>query len=258
MTISGSDSGGGAGIQADLKTFAALGVYGTSVITAITAQNTVRVMEVMEVPISVIESQFDAIMSDIGTDVIKTGMMSSSTIIETVVRKIEKHGLRSLVVDPIMVTTSGDPLLQKDAVETIRRKLIPLSTVVTPNSHEAGVLVGRPINTLDDARDVAQEIVAMGAKCVVVKGGHIKGPATDILFDGTEFRAFTHARVPTSSTHGTGCTFASAIAACLACELPLRESVSRAKKYVSDAMRQAFPIGNGHGPLNHFHELWNQ
>ena len=255
MTVAGSDSGGGAGIQGDLQTFAALGVYGTSVITAITAQNTVHVVEV---PTSVIEPQFDAIMSDIGTDVIKTGMLSNSTIIETVARKIEEHGLKSLVVDPVMVTTGGDPLLQQDAVETIRTRLIPPAKIVTPNSHEAGVLVGRTINNLDDARDAAQEIVSMGAKCVVVKGGHMKGPATDILFDGTELRAFTHPRVHTSSTHGTGCTFASAIAAYLAQELPLRESVSRAKKYVSDAMKQAFPMGNGHGPLNHLHKLWTQ
>ena len=166
--------------------------------------------------------------------------------------------MTALVVDPVMVAKGGDRLLQEEAVQAMRTRLIPLAKVVTPNAHEAGVLVGREIANLDDARGAAQEIVAMGAKCAVVKGGHIEGPATDILFDGAEFRAFTAPRVATTSTHGTGCTFASAIAAGLAKGLSVRESVSVAKKYVTEAIKHAFPMGSGHGPLNHFHELWER
>ena len=255
MTIAGSDSGGGAGIQADLKTFGALGVYGTSVLTAITAQNTVQVTDVLELPTTLIGSQIDAVLSDIGTDAIKTGMLSSSVIIEVVAEKIREHDLTDLVVDPVMVAKGGDRLLREDAVEALRTLLVPLARVVTPNVHEAGVLVERQIENLDDARDAAREIVAMGAKSAVVKGGHFEGPATDVLFDGDEFRAFTAPRLTTTSTHGTGCTFASAIAAGLAKGLSVRESVAEAKRYVTDAIRHAFPIGRGHGPLNHFYEL---
>ena len=258
MTIAGSDSGGGAGIQADLKTFAALGVYGTSVLTAITAQNTQHVTAVSELPIDLIEAQIDAVLSDIGTDAVKTGMLSSSAIIEAVAGNLKEHGLTELVVDPVMVAKGGDRLLQEEAVEALRTTLIPLAKVVTPNRHEAEVLVGREIEDLDGARDAAKEIVAMGAGAVVVKGGHLDGPATDILFDGKEFRAFTAQRIATTSTHGTGCTFASATAAGLAKGMSVRESVGAAKKYVTEAIRSAFPVGRGHGPLNHFHELWER
>ena len=258
MTIAGSDSGGGAGIQADLKTFAAMGVYGTSVLTAITAQNTLQVTEILELPTSMVESQIDAVLSDIGTDVVKTGMLSSAGIIETVVEKLREHGLSNLVVDPVMVAKGGDRLIEEDAVEALRTLLIPLARVVTPNIPEAQVLTGGEIKSMDDARDAAREIVAMGAKAALVKGGHLNGPATDILFDGEEYRLFTTPRIATSSTHGTGCTLASATAAGLAKGLSVREAVAQAKKYVTATIRHAFPMGRGHGPLNHFHELWGE
>ena len=256
MTISDSDSGGGSGVQADLKTFAALGVYGTSVLTAVTAQNTQRVTDVLELPASLVRSQVETVLADIGTDAVKTGMLPSTAIIEAVADKVREHGLSDLVVDPVMVAKSGDRLLREDAVDALRTLLIPLARVVTPNAPEAGLLVGREIETLDDARNAAREIVDMGAECAVVKGGHLDGPATDILYDGREFRAFTAPRVATTSDHGTGCTFASAIAAGLARGLSVRDAVSQAKKYVTAAIRHAFPMGRGRGPINHFHELW--
>lgn len=257
MTIAGSDSGGGAGIQADLKTFAALGVYGTSTITAITAQNTLGVTDMLELPTSLIESQIDAIMSDIGTDAVKTGMLSSSMIIQTVADKIRQHGLSPLVVDPVMVAKGGDRLLQEQAVDTLRNILVPLATVVTPNAPEAEVLTGMTIETVDDAQTSARILVdEIGASCVVVKGGHLEGPATDVLYDGSEFTLFTQARIPTKNTHGTGCTFASAIAAGLARGLSTKEAVGDAKAYVTAAIQSSFEIGSGHGPLNHFYKLW--
>ena len=258
LTIAGSDSGGGAGIQADLKTFAALGVYGASVLTAVTAQNTMRVTDVLELPVSLVRSQIDAVLSDIGADVVKTGMLSGSAIIEAVADKIREHGLENLVVDPVMVAKGGDRLLREDAVDALRTLLVPLARVVTPNIPEAAVLVGKDINTLEDARDAAERIVAMGATSAVVKGGHLEGPATDVLFDGKEFIELTGQRIETSSTHGTGCTFASATAAGLAKGLSVAQAVVGAKRYVTEAMRHAFPIGGGHGPLNHFYELWTE
>ena len=257
MTIAGSDSGGGAGIQADLKTFAALGVYGTSAITAITAQNTLGVTAIHEVPVEIIAAQIDAILTDIGADAVKTGMLSSSAIIETVARELERHGVTRLVVDPVMVAKDGKRLLQEDAVDALRTRLLPLAAVVTPNVPEAEVLAGITIRTPEDAREAARKIVALGAKSVVVKGGHLSGThATDLFYDGKEFREYTAQRLDTKNTHGTGCTFASAIAAGLAKGLPLPEAIAQAKTYVTDAIRASLAIGSGHGPLNHFYRLW--
>lgn len=255
MTIAGSDSGAGAGIQADLKTFAAHGVYGTSAITAITAQNTTGVTEVFELPTSLIASQIDAIVTDIGADVVKIGMLSSSDIIRVVAEKIKEHNLTNVVVDPVMIAKGGDRLLQEEAVDAMRRILLRMAFVITPNAPEAAVLVNRPVENLDDARWAAKELVIMGAKAAVVKGGHLDGPPTDILYDGNEFRAFTAQRIESTSTHGTGCTFASAIAANLAKGLPLREAVPAAKRYITNAIRNAAAVGHGHGPLNHFYML---
>lgn len=260
MTIAGSDSGGGAGIQADLKTFAALGVYGTSVLTAITAQNTLAVTAVHEIPTDVIAAQIDAVATDIGADAVKTGMLSSSAIIECVATSLKDHseiaGLRRLVVDPVMVAKSGDSLLREDAVGALRERLLPLAAVVTPNIPEAETLTGRSIVTDDDVRNAARAIVGMGAAAVVVKGGHRDGPATDLYYDGSSFREFTSPRIETANTHGTGCTFASAVAAGLAKGLTTEEAVGQAKEYVTEAIRRSFPIGEGHGPLNHFYKLW--
>jgi len=253
MTIAGSDSGGGAGIQADLKTFAALGVYGTSVVTAITAQNTLGVTAVHEVPAEVVAAQIEAVLSDIGADAVKTGMLSSSAIIETVSEALRRHGVQRLVVDPVMVAKSGARLLREDAVDALRTRLIPLAAVVTPNVPEAEVLVGMKIASSEDVRHAAEKVVSLGAESVVVKGGHLQGPAVDVFYDGTEFRQFTSPRIHTRSTHGTGCTFASAITAGLACGMDVVQAVGVAKEFVTGAMRHAFPIGEGHGPLNHFY-----
>ena len=256
MTIAGSDSGGGAGIQADLKTFAALGVYGTSVITAITAQNTLKVSGVHEIPVELIRAQIGAVVSDIGADAVKTGMLSSSEIIEAVADEIAARGLSLLVVDPVMVAKSGDRLLREDAIEALRMRLLPLATVVTPNIPEAEALTGRVIVSAEDARAAARDIVGMGARAVVVKGGHLEGLPMDLLYDGSDFREFTGPRIDTTSTHGTGCAFASAIAAGLAKGLSLEEAVGQAKAFVAEAMRKAFAVGQGHGPLHHFFKSW--
>ena len=258
MTIAGSDSGGGAGIQADLKTFAALGVYGTVTLTAITAQNTVGVSGVHEIPTDMIVAQMDAVMSDIGADAVKTGMLSSQEIVEVVAAQVAKHGIRSLVVDPVMVAKSGDALLRDDAVNAVCTKLVPLAAVVTPNIPEAEALTGTTIESDDDVREAARRIIGMGARSVVVKGGHREGPAVDVLYDGSEFREFTAPRIDTVNTHGTGCTFASAVAAGLAQGRSVEEAVGQAKDYVTEAIRTSFPIGQGHGPLNHFHRLWGE
>jgi hydroxymethylpyrimidine/phosphomethylpyrimidine kinase len=256
MTIAGSDSGGGAGIQADLKTFAALGVYGTSALTAITAQNTLGVTAVLELPPDLVAAQIDAITSDIGADAVKIGMLANSGIIQMVAAKVKEHGLPNLVVDPVMLAKGGDRLLQEEALEALRSVLIPLATVVTPNLPEAAILVGRKVESLEEARQAARDMVAMGAWSAVVKGGHLKGDAVDVFYDGKEMREFRATRLDTTSTHGTGCTFASAIAAGLARGMALEEAVSLAKEYVTEAIRSAFHIGGGHGPLNHFHKLW--
>ena len=256
MTIAGSDSGGGAGIQADLKTFAALGVYGTVTLTAITAQNTVGVSGVHEIPTDMIVAQMDAVMGDIGADAVKTGMLSSQEIVEVVASQIQRHGIRSLVVDPVMVAKSGDSLLRDDAVDAVRTRLVPLSAVVTPNIPEAEALTGMTIESDDDVREAARRIVGMGARSVVVKGGHREGSATDVLYDGSSFREYSAPRIDTVNTHGTGCTFASAVAAGLAQGKSVEEAVGQAKEYVTEAIRASFPIGRGHGPLNHFYELW--
>ena len=260
MTIAGSDSGAGAGIQADLKTFAALGVYGTSVLTAITAQNTVAVIAVHDVPTDMIAAQIDAVVTDIGVDAVKTGMLSSIAIIECVAASLKKYpdvpGLRRLVVDPVMVAKSGDSLLRDDAVGALRDRLLPMAAVVTPNIPEAETLTGLSIVTDDDVRKAARAIVELGAASVVVKGGHREGPATDLYYDGSNFREFTAPRIETVNTHGTGCTFASAVAAGLAKGLGTQDAVGRAKEFVTEAIRRSFTIGQGHGPLNHFYKSW--
>ncbi len=257
MTVAGSDSGGGAGIQADLKTFAALGVYGTSAITAVTAQNTLGVTSVHEVPVDVVAAQIEAIMSDIGADAVKTGMLSSAEIVVAVVETLRRtEAVDRLVVDPVMVAKGGDRLLREDAVGALRTLLIPIAAVVTPNIPEAETLTGRAIRDRRDARNAARDIVhGMGAAAVVVKGGHLEGPATDLFYDGHEFRSFTAARIATTSTHGTGCTFASAVAAYLALGREPVRAVAGAKRYVTAAIRRALPIGGGHGPLNHLYRL---
>jgi hydroxymethylpyrimidine/phosphomethylpyrimidine kinase len=253
LSIAGSDSGGGAGIQADLKTFAALGVYGVSVITAITAQNTVGVRAVQEIDPDVIAAQLDALAEDFAIAALKTGMLSSAVIIETVAAGLRRHALRPLVVDPVMIAKSGDRLLREDAVETLRRRLLPLAHVVTPNIPEAEVLTGLAIRSQADRVAAGHAIMELGAHAVVIKGGHSDDdPIVDLLVDDKGVHEFRAARIVTSSTHGTGCTFSAAIAAALGRGDELATAVGEARAYVSNALAQAPGLGHGHGPLNHF------
>jgi hydroxymethylpyrimidine/phosphomethylpyrimidine kinase len=253
LTIAGSDSGGGAGIQADLKTFAAHGVYGSSVITAITAQNTLGVTAVHEVPVDLIRAQIDAVMEDIGADAAKTGMLSSAEIVATVADGVKRHGIEKLVVDPVMVAKSGDTLLRDDAVDAVRSLLLPLAYVVTPNIPEAEVLTGLRIRNEDHMAEAGRRIVEQGARVAVVKGGHLSGEPVDIVFDGSTVARFASPRVRTTHTHGTGCTFAAAIASNLAVGLNVMDAIDRAKQYLYSALLAAYSIGGGHSPVNHFY-----
>ena len=256
ITIAGSDSGAGAGIQADLKTFAAHGVYGTSVITAITAQNTIGVNAVLALNPKLVGAQIDAILADIGAHAVKTGMLANAAIIELVARKIAEHRLKNIVVDPVMVATSGDLLIRRSAVALLRRKLIPLATIVTPNIPEAEILTGMKLRTQEDIQEAARRIVEMGGKTVIVKGGHLKGPAIDLFFDGKTFTTLDTPRIRTDNTHGTGCTLSAAIAANLAKGQKVATAVANAKRYITDALRHSYRIGAGHSPVHHFYRYW--
>jgi len=257
LTIAGSDSGGGAGIQADLKTFSALGVFGTSAVTAITAQNTVAVTAVLALDPELVRAQIDAVLDDIGTDAVKTGMLANSGLVEVVVEQARRGRLPNLVVDPVMVAKSGDRLLADEALQAVRERLVPQALVVTPNHPEAEVLVGAPIDGDTAVRAAATRIVEMGARWVVMKGGHRPGrEVIDLLHDGREFWEFRSPRIDTTSTHGTGCTLASAIAARLALGDSVPEAVAAAKAYLHEAILRASPIGRGHGPVHHFHRWY--
>jgi hydroxymethylpyrimidine/phosphomethylpyrimidine kinase len=256
LTIAGSDPSGGAGIQADLKTFTALGVYGTSAITALTAQNTTGVSGVFDVPPAFVGQQIDAIVTDIRPDAVKTGMLANAAIVEVVAAKLQQYQLPHVVVDPVMVAKSGSRLLAEDAVSAVRTKLLPLAEVLTPNIPEAEELLGRSLESDDDIRRAAVDIQAMGPRAVIIKGGHRAGDkVVDVLFDGEDFHEYRNTRVKTDSTHGTGCTFASAIAAHLALGENLPDAVGLARDYLQGALEHAQPIGHGHGPVNHFWRL---
>lgn len=252
MTIAGSDSGAGAGIQADLKTFAAIGCYGTSVLTTVTAQNTRGVYAIAEVPEEVVIAQIDVVMEDIGAAAAKTGMLSSAAIIGNVTDRLEAWGIRRLVVDPVMVAKSGDHLLQPNAVEALKRELLPLAHIVTPNIPEAGVLSGMPITNDQHAREAARAIHALGPDYVVIKGGHRGGSPVDLVFDGTNMTEIPGRRIDTANTHGTGCTFSAAIAAYLAHGDAALTAIERAKQFISSALEASYAIGEGHSPVNHF------
>lgn len=254
LTIAGSDSGGGAGIQADIKAMQANGVYAASVITAVTAQNTVAVVESMDLPISIIEAQMDAVCSDLRIEATKTGMLSSAAIISVVSERIRRHGLVSVVVDPVMISKSGFALLSDDAVSALVDELLPLAELVTPNAHEAERLTGIPVVDLDGAKEAARLIHRMGPANVLVKGGHVEtgDQAIDIFFDGVSFEGFASERIDTKNTHGTGCTYSSAIAANLALGYPMRDAIRRSKTYLTEAIRHGLDIGRGHGPTDHF------
>ena len=250
LIIAGSDSGGGAGIQADLKTISALGAFGMTAITALTVQNTTGVYAVVEMPPELVVHQIEVCVSDIGCDAVKTGMLSSAALIEVVGTKIQDYRLDPLLVDPVMIAKSGAPLLKPDAIDALKTKLLPLATIITPNLHEAGALTGREIQTLMQMKEAARAIHGMGPRNVVVKGGHLAGVATDVLFDGSEVTEFHAERIETKNTHGTGCIFASAIAACLAQGLGVPGSVAAAKEFVTAAIRGGLAIGKGYGPAN--------
>lgn len=252
LTIAGSDSGGGAGIQADLKTFTVLGAFGMSALTAITAQNTLGVHGIYNLPLEAIEGQIDAVATDLGVDAVKTGMLSQVPIIETVARKIKQHNIPNLVVDPVMVAKGGARLLESDSQKALIDHLLPLATVVTPNLPEAEVLIGREIKTVEEMKEAARRIHDFGAKYILVKGGHLEGDAIDILFDGQHFEQFASVRHETKHTHGTGCTFSAAITAELAKGTPILEAVAIAKEFITCAIRDTLGLGAGHGPTNHW------
>jgi hydroxymethylpyrimidine/phosphomethylpyrimidine kinase len=261
VTIAGSDSGGGAGIQADLKTFSALGVYGASVLTALTAQNTVGVQGIHDVPPAFIGQQIDSVFSDLKVNAVKIGMLSQPAVIEAVAAGLDRHGARNVVLDPVMMAASGDRLLAPEAVETLRRVLVPRALVVTPNLPEAAAILDEP-PAEDEAgmRAQAERILQLGPRAVLVKGGHAEGAeSVDILVDALGVQRFTSRRVATRNTHGTGCTLSSAIAAGLAGGQELRPAVEAAKVYVSAAIgaSETLQIGNGHGPVHHFHAWWS-
>ncbi|WP_062046397.1 bifunctional hydroxymethylpyrimidine kinase/phosphomethylpyrimidine kinase [Bacillus sp. JCM 19034] len=253
LTIAGSDSGGGAGIQADLKTFQELDVFGMSVITALTAQNTLGVHGVYPQSLEAIEAQIDAVLSDIGTDAVKTGMLFSADIIKLVAKKLKEYEVKNIVVDPVMIAKGGATLLQNEAVNALVSELLPIATVITPNLPEAAKLLGvEEIRTIEEMNDAARALHAYGPANIVLKGGHLlDGPATDLLFDGVKMHELTSERVQTTHTHGTGCTFAAAIAAELAKSKSIAEAVEQAKAYITAAITESLAIGNGIGPTNH-------
>ena len=250
LTIAGSDSGGGAGIQEDLKTITLLGGYGMSVLTALTAQNTLGVQAIYEIPASFVEAQIDSVLSDIGADAIKTGMLATREIVEVVSNRIQHYGLEKVVVDPVMVAKGGTSLLGKDGQEALIKRLIPLAMVVTPNLVEASVLSGFKVNSIREMKKAAHRIYELGAKHVVVKGGHLKGMAIDLLYDGKSYEEMEGRRIETRNTHGTGCTFASAIATLLASGVTVPEAVRRAKTFVTMAIESGLNLGRGYGPTN--------
>jgi hydroxymethylpyrimidine/phosphomethylpyrimidine kinase len=260
VTIAGSDSGGGAGIQADLKTFSALGVYGASIITAVTAQNTKGVTGIHDVPPEFISAQIDAVFSDLKVNAVKIGMLSRPSTIAVVAAGLDRHRQSNVVLDPVMVATSGDRLIAPDAIDTLRRLLIPRALVITPNLPEAAALLDTSVAADAAAmRDQAQRLLALGAKAVLIKGGHDTGPeSVDLLIQAGGVQAFAAERIATRNTHGTGCTLSSAIAAGLAKGMALADAVAAAKSYVTAAIAAAdtLSIGSGHGPVHHFHRWW--
>lgn len=253
LTIAGSDSGGGAGIQADLKTFHTFRVFGTSVITATTAQNTLGVTDVHPIPLEHVRAQLDAVAADLAPISVKSGMLANAALVVEVAQGIRRHGLERYVLDPVMVASSGDRLLAEDAEAAVLRELVPLATLVTPNLHEAEVLLGREVQTPTQMARAARDLVDAGAKAALVKGGHLEGAqVVDILWDGGEERRWSRPRLDSRNTHGTGCTLSAAVAAGLARGWPLVQAVDRALAYLAEAIATAPGLGRGHGPVNHF------
>lgn len=257
LTIAGSDSGGGAGIEADLKTCTALGAYGMAAITSVTAQNTLGVFGVVDLPPEFVSQQIDLCADDIGVDAAKTGMLSSADIVTAVSISVTRSGIEKLVVDPVMVAKSGDALLQESAQRALKEKLLPLAYLVTPNIPEAAVLAGMDVQSEEDVREAARRIYELGPRYVLMKGGHLEGDdAVDWLFDGVRFTSFSAPRINTKNTHGTGCTYSAALATFLAKGCEIEDAVRQAKHYLTKAIQHSLSLGGGHGPLNHFWK-WN-
>ena len=254
LTIAGSDSGGGAGIQADIKTFTAFRVFGMSALTSITAQNTESVLGIYDLPPEFVKLQIDAVLGDIGVDAAKTGMLSNESIISAVAEKIKEYRIERLVVDPVMKAKSGDALLKRESERAMIEKLLPLAFIVTPNLPEAEVISEIEVSSIADMREAAKRIKSLGPKYVLVKGGHLESASEsiDVLYDGEDFYNFSSQRIETKNTHGTGCTYSAAICAGLANELGAIEAIKQAKDYITGAIKGSFKLGKGHGPLNHF------
>lgn len=257
LTIAGSDSCGGAGIQADLKSFSANGVYGMSVITAITAQNTMGVFGIQDVEPQMIEKQIDVIFEDIRVDAVKIGMVSKIESIKAIANALNKvEDLCDIVLDPVMISKSGFNLLSPDAKETLVKELFPLATLITPNLPEAEEILGVEIKNLEQMKDAAKKLIELGPKAVLVKGGHLEDDATDLLYDGNEFVLFPQERINTTHTHGTGCTLSSAIAANIAKKMNIKDAVGEAKNYITGAIQNGFELGKGVGPTHHFYKYY--
>ncbi|MCE2399327.1 bifunctional hydroxymethylpyrimidine kinase/phosphomethylpyrimidine kinase [Candidatus Poribacteria bacterium] len=256
LTIAGSDSGGGAGIQADIKAISANGGFAMSAITSVTAQNTVAVTNAFDLPIPLIEAQLDAVFTDFEVASVKTGMLSSSTIVETVAQKLREYMPQAIVVDPVMISKSKFSLLKAEAINSLRHVLIPIATVITPNVYEAELLSEQEIRNIDDAKTAAKTIANLGCQAVLVKGGHLDDEkATDVLYYHNDWSFFEANRIETKNTHGTGCTYSAAIATHLALGKELIEAIRDAKTYITNAIQHALDIGKGHGPTNHFYFL---
>lgn len=254
LTIAGSDSGGGAGIQADIKAISANGGFAMSAITSVTAQNTVAVTEAFDLPLSLIAGQLDAVFTDFDVVSVKTGMLSSSDIVNTVTRKLQEFTPNYIVVDPVMISKSKFSLLKEEAINSLKQELIPIATLITPNIHEAELLAQQEIRSIEDARQAAKSIAKLGCKAVLVKGGHLEDEkATDVLYYQGDWTFFESEWVETKNTHGTGCTFSAAIATHLGQGKNLIEAIQTAKIYITGAIQHALDIGNGHGPTNHFY-----
>ncbi|ADY56672.1 phosphomethylpyrimidine kinase [Syntrophobotulus glycolicus DSM 8271] len=258
LTIAGSDSSGGAGIQADLKTFSAHGVFGMSVITAITAQNTQGVFAVQDISPEMIGRQIDAIFDDIDVDALKIGMVSVTDTIKVIAEKLQEYHFSQIVLDPVMISKSGYSLLQPEAGEALIKYLLPLAMVVTPNIPEAEVITGLHIETLADMKKAAKAIHDLGAANVLIKGGHMEDDATDILFDGEKYLEYPGRRIDTKHTHGTGCTLSSSITANIARGIPVERAVEQSKRYITTAIEHSLAIGKGVGPTHHFYELYQK
>ncbi|MBW1959830.1 MAG: bifunctional hydroxymethylpyrimidine kinase/phosphomethylpyrimidine kinase [Deltaproteobacteria bacterium] len=259
LTIAGSDSSGGAGIQADIKTFQALGVFAMSAVTAVTVQNTQKVYAVQEIKPEIVRDQILCLFEDAAIDAVKIGMVSSIQLIETIASSLKAVDLPPVVLDPVMISKSGYRLLNQDAQQALVNELFPLAEVVTPNIYEAEALVGETIKGLEEMKDVAKKILSLGAKKVVVKGGHLGGGlSTDIVYNGAKYRCLESPRFETKNTHGTGCTFSSAIAANLALGKGFFDAVELAKKYITVAIEHSLSIGKGHGPTHHFFDLYTK